>query len=110
METYITNLLFAGLLALLSFGLKMANAWLKENTVFKISQGLKEEIYDGVRWAKRKAREELGEQVDQIEFDNKVIQKAFEYVMSIAPGWLEDLGITQEALTSMIEAALEDYL
>lgn len=110
MEAYITNLLFAGLLALLSFGFKAANAWLKENTNFKISRGLKEEIFDGVRWGKRKAREELGNQADKIEFDNKVVQRAYDYVMNNAPGWLKDLGITEKALTSMIEATLEDHL
>lgn len=108
MEGYLTNIIGAIAVFLVGTAIKMANSWLKENTDFKISQELKGDILDGVRWGKRKAREELGEAMDQVSFDNKAIQKAYDYVRNNFPKRLKQAGVTEDALVSMIEAAMEE--
>ena len=88
MEGYIMEILGVIGLGLVGAGIKMANSWLQANTDLKISNELKGEIMDGVKWGKRQAKKKLGNAADQVDFDNEAIQQAYDYVMQKAPKWL----------------------
>ena len=98
---YIIDILFAALLFLAQWGLR-------NYLGVAIDGKVMEYVRKGVRLGRKRAKKKLGNAVDEVDFDNEVINQAIQFVSSKIPKWLEKAGIDENFLRDLLESELEE--
>lgn len=65
------------------------------------------EIVEALESAKRRAKKDLGEKANEIEFKNATVNWAMDFINKQFPNWLEEYGYSPETLKEYLEEKFE---
>lgn len=97
---YILELIAAGFLAVV-YGL------IKSYVPAALEDRLKEIVAEGVQYGKKKARAQVKDKAS-LDFENKAIDEAVNYVDRNAPKLLKKVGVDKDWVQDLVEAYLSD--
>jgi len=100
------ELAFYGL-NLIGAGFLVVVVWIAGHYISNIAAMDVEEMTTiGIKYGKKKARMFLRDKTDDVEFENKVVDEAVQYILHNAPRNLKKAGITEDGLRAVVENKL----
>ena len=106
LSAYLVELLVGGFVFT---ALGLLRSYLKEEHGIKLGKYLDmEAVTQALKYGKRKAKKEVGEHVDAVEFESKALQHAFVFINNQFPRWLKEYGIDADQIRDWLEAKYDD--
>lgn len=98
---YVVEMVMLGLVTLL---LVLGKQYLGIQADGKIAELIKQ----AVSYGEDAAKDKLGDFIDDVDFQNEVVEQAVNFIASNAPKYLKMAGITKEFLKNLVEAELKN--